>query len=751
VPSAELAREAAARTTARRARLLAVVFFLSGFASLVYQVVWQRLLTVHHGVGAVSITLIVCVYMFGLGLGGWLGGRLASRSTRRVALYLATEFVLGVFGVASLPLLDALGRATAGADLAVAGLAAFAFLALPTTLMGMTLPLVVQIFDDLARNFAVSVGLLYGLNTLGAAFGALAAAYGLVSFGGLDVAVWVAAAINLVLAALIAAVRRAPPAPGPDLPRLPEPATSGLGRVAFALVFATGFLAIGYEIAWVRLVGVLVKASPYAFATVLFVYLLGVALGGFAIRDRLRRGVADARSLFFLLQFALGAASLLLVLAYYHATIHTPLAAVTRLTFAQDVHPPADLFVPGGGSGLAVQLAVLLWPAFFVLVPTILMGAGFPLAAQLAYERRGSEGATVGTLYFFNLAGNVAGGALTGILVLPILGTERTLLAFGLMGLLAGLLVRRAGRPVSRLLRVAGVATTAVVATAFFPGPGDLYRAMHAPGFPPGVRYATHLAEGLDGIVVSFAAWPRLENYINGLGHGVRPPYAFFHESLEAAAHAPRAREVLVVGFGTGGIVEAMQKTDARRIVVVEINRTLLANLRQLPPLLAILEDPRTELVVDDARRYLLRSDERFDLILMDPLRTTTAYSNNLYSREFFELARSRLSPDGVVLVWTDEMQVLPRTVASVFEHVRLWSFFLLASPRPLERSPETWARLLGRFPASERRGIESVEARLVSEQVEPAARGRRAVNRDWRPVSEYYLGLPPPDASGRR
>jgi predicted membrane-bound spermidine synthase len=717
--------------------LLALIFTLSGLASLVYQVVWQRLLTVHYGVGAVSITLIVTVFMFGLGLGGWLGGRLADRVTSRVRLYLACELGLGAFGAASPFLLDLLGRWTAGASYAWTGVLAFVFLAAPTTLMGVTLPLVVKIFHDWSGRFSATVSLLYCLNTLGAALGALLAAYVLISFWGLDGAVYVAAGVNLCLALLILGLRSAPrPPPLPAAAGAPAPET-GWGRAAWALVFASGFLAIGYEIVWFRVIGVLVKDSPYAFATVLSVYLFGVAAGSLWIRPRLAR-VDDPRSLFFFLQFLLGLSTLVGVLVYYQATLHTPFGALTARSFAQELHPPAELL--GGSLPWFERLDVLFWPAFFVLVPTCFMGASFPLVVSLAYRRPGSEGSTVGTLYAWNLLGNLSGGAVTGLLLLPRLGTERVLLGFSLLGVLAVLLVaRRLGRPVPVSWRVAAVLVSWGAALAY-PGPGDLYRAMHVPGFAPRREF---LEEGLSGVVVTRTAGPRLENHINGTGHGGRPLYTFVYEALETRAHAPAARRALLIGFGTGTIAETLLAGGLEEITLVEINETLLANLRKIPVLRTILEDDRLEVVIDDARRFLLRSDERFDLILMDPLLTTTAYSNNIYSREFFELVRDHLDEDGVFFAWTGEFRVIPRTVASVFEHVRLYSIFLLASSRPLERDDRLAAELLGRLSPSARRGVAALDIHPVAEgDLIRAATDLYPLNRDWRPVCEYYLGL---------
>ncbi len=170
--------------------------------------VWQRLLTLHYGVGSISITLIVSVYMFGLGFGALIGGYLAERIRKKVLLYFIVEAALGLFGLGSLSFLDVLGRYTAGTSYTVSLLCLVLFLSLPTLLMGITLPLLTKIFNGVIRDFFHSISLLYFINTLGAAIGALFASYIAITFWGLDGAIYCAVFINILLALAIVALSR---------------------------------------------------------------------------------------------------------------------------------------------------------------------------------------------------------------------------------------------------------------------------------------------------------------------------------------------------------------------------------------------------------------------------------------------------------------------------------------------------------------------------------------------------------------
>jgi len=730
--------------------LLSFVFFASGLASLIYQVAWQRLLTLHYGVGSVSTALIVSVFMAGLGGGALLGGFLAERIRRRILLYFAVQAMTAVFGLASLPFLHLLGRMTAGIGHFGALLSIFAFLCLPTFLMGMTLPLLTKIFNERARNFLGTVSFLYFINTIGAAAGALIASYGIISFIGLDGAIYVAAAIDVVLAALILIARSIPSRGDHAAPPVPCPRASmrSLEWRVLLLASVVGFLAIGYEIVWFRLIGVLVKASPYAFSTVLSIYLLGIALGSFAMNRRVPRLPSGAwRDVFFGLQLAIAIYAAASIAGYYYATKHTFLGVLTRASFGCELHPsfagPSVASLGDFVRDCFLAADVLLWPLFFVLPPAILMGASFPLLSSLALSREDREAQTVGATYFFSILGNVLGGSVTGFLLLPILGTEITLVAFAIAGILlaaTGLACRTARR--SRAFRMAWAAACVAVAIVL-PGRGSLYEAMHT---PPGDGYTLHLEEGVDGTIVTHVRGDSVVNSINGLAHGGRPGHGYLAQAIEAVRHAASLDEVLIIGYGTGSTTEAVLKADGiGRLTIVELSATLLRNLRKIPVFADMLSDPRIDLIVDDGRRYLQRTERRFDLILMDPLRTTTAYSNNLYSLEFFALARAHLKEEGILMTWLDERRVLPKTILSAFGEIRVYRDFCIASPSELRPREAQDRGILASFPRDARDILSRLLGEIDHRGGADYVRERSAswpVNRDWRPVCEYYLGM---------
>ncbi len=732
----------------RPAAVLASVFFCSGFAGLVYQVAWQRLLTLNYGVGAVSTTLIVSAFMLGLGLGSLAGGRLAEHSRNLYFLYAAVEAALAISGFASLPLIPAVGRVTAGASSATSFFCAFALLCVPTFLMGITLPLLTTIFTRTTGDFTYSISRLYFVNSLGAALGAVLTGYLLVPWLGLDGSIYLAAASDFLLAAAILLAGKAGRrVPGPKLSCRPSTdPEAGLGRVAYLLVSITGFVAIGCEIVWYRVIGILVKDSPYAFASILAVYLAGIAFGSRAIYGYLARKPGTSRGeLFFTIQFLVGLSILAIFAGYYYLSRYTPLQWFTRSSFAAELHPSLALLTRRPGllsfTNAFLFFDVFLWPLAFMLVPTLLMGASFPLISSLALTGPGSEGRTVGTTYFFAVLGNVLGGLVTGFELLPRLGTETTLLLFGLTGLLFGLAPRRVdGASVSGRCRMAGTILLCLTAVAVFPRRGDLYFAMHEAPWPDSLA---RLEEGVDAVVVSYQEGEQFRNFINGQGHGYRPGPLFYAEAVEGLTYASSPQNVLVIGFGAGSITQAaLIPSEVRKVTVVELCGSVIKNLRHFPLIDGLLQDRKLRVVIDDGRRFLQRTDERFDVILMDPLRTTSTYSNNLHSREFFALAAKHLTPAGILMVGgVGENCDIPRTLEEEFPHVRAYPSFSLGSMAPLHQNRGRLENILNAFPLEMQAAIwNRTQDALEGPALVKATAGCR-VNTDLRPASEYYLG----------
>lgn len=730
--------------------LLSTVFFCSGMAALFYQLAWQRVLTQYYGVGCTSVTMIVCVYMLGLGLGALIGGALAKKVSNLVGLYFGIELLIAFFGFSSLPILQMLGTSTAGASLPVSFSCMLAFLGIPTLLMGTTLPILTEILMRLNSSFLASVSSLYFFNTLGASTGALIGVFFLITVFGLDGAVYTAAAINTCLAVIIAACIPKSPL---GKPTEPAPIFGGTqaGEWAYLYVFTTGFIAIAYEIVWFRTVEILIKASPYAFGIVLAVYLLGIALGSYGMNKLTSLYPRfNNKSTFLGIQCLI---ALYGVLSYglFFQLADGPLKGVIETSFRTELHPSFDAikFSKITFAEAFAYLDFLIWPSIFMLVPTMLMGASFPLISELARSKSRADGETLGRVYFWNVMGNVAGAIGAGFVLLQRLGTASTVLfLFCLAMPFAFLLFRQLEKKSAKATLLAATLGLTAWCVMAFPSSEDFIKAAHVRPTP---NSETFVQEGTDCVVVTYRDGQNIWHYLNGLAHGGRPSNdpEFTQRAVEAMTYAKSNAQILIIGYGTGAIAEGVLKSpEVKKLTIVELNHSAIANLRKLPALKSVIRDPRVELVIDDGRRFLNRMKSKYDVVLMDPLRSKTAYSTNIYSTEFFALVRKHLNPGGALMVWQDNLDVLPRTVASAFNHTRLYKWFCLGSDDFLVPNLSRQHQLRSAFPQEFQTAMKNSDSYIGDENKIRQITQGYPINRDLKPHCEYYISL---DALRRR
>src|SRR6266481_4816400 len=457
----------------RPALTYGLLFFLSGATGLIYELLWVRVLYQSFGSTIQSVTTVVAAYMGGLGLGAWLFGRRVDRTPRPAVLYGWLEIAIGIFGILS-PLVLGLAHwiyiGTAGA-LALGGTASVALrfglaalvLLIPTTLMGGTLPVLTRALTGEDRGLLKpSLGRLYGLNTLGAMTGTALAGFFLIEFVGVKFSLWATDAINLAIG--IVAIKLGQERSPPVNEQIATSPSDQLRRLALVLLGVTAFAALLDEIAWTRVLVMIVGGSTYAFTLILLVFLLGIGLGSMIVARR-SAPRADTAATAALAQgvTGLGAAALFVFFsvlpAYIIAVFQIPgLSAASRLIL------------------MAVAVGAV------VLIPAIGMGMTFPLLTDLTARDRTARGADVGAAYALNTIGSILGAVLTGFVLVVALGTQATL-RVGLVvnGLAALALAWLAARGVAegsaedrrlrvRVLSASGLGTLALVAAVAAPG-----------------------------------------------------------------------------------------------------------------------------------------------------------------------------------------------------------------------------------------------------------------------------------------
>ena len=711
------------------ARAYSLLFFLSGATGLVYELLWVRVLYQSFGSTIQSVTTVVAAYMGGLGLGAWLFGRRADRHAKPAALYGWLEIAIGGFGLVS-PLVLALahrvyvgtaGALTLGSGASVAlrfGLAALVLL-IPTTLMGGTLPALTKGFMGAERDrLQPSLGRLYALNTLGAVVGTALAGFVLVERVGIQGSLIGTAAVNLALGAAALALAQ-PLEPGPAAPPGRAPAPDTLRRLALVLLALTAFASLLDEIAWTRVLVMVVGGSTYAFTLVLLMFLLGIGLGSAVVAGRRTARpttAADAA----VAQGITGAGAALL-LGFFGAL---PLYILAVLQ-----HP---------GFGTTARLALLgVAVGAVVLIPAIGMGLSFPLLADLAAPRDAARGADVGAAYALNTLGSIAGAVLTGFVLVVALGTETTL-RIGLVvnGVVALVLAIYAARGVAegsaehRALQsrvLVGGLLGSVALGAAFTAPGwstrliDLgptiygrqpmdaagrrafltHRGTRQLAFREGWNATVSVWEGLSGRTL------RLNGKVDASDHGDMNTQIML--GLAPAAARPEPASALVIGFGSGVTTRVLSQVPGmRRVRVVEIEPAVLAMSGLFQGVNdSVLARRTVEAVVDDARSALQLHDDRFDVIVSEPSNPWVAGVATLYTPEFFRIVRSRLAEDGVYCQWVQVYQLpLPvvasvvRNLRAVFPHVEVWfssslDLMVLGSGRPIRYDRAWLARLL--------------------------------------------------------
>ncbi|MES2710760.1 MAG: fused MFS/spermidine synthase [Pseudomonadota bacterium] len=669
---------------------LAVAFFCSGFAALLCQIVWQRMLGIFAGSDTVSAALVVGAFLAGLGLGSILGAKIADRLSPRHALL---GFVIAETGVAGFALLsklflyDWLATDLAGLVDAPGAIFAlcFAGLALPTTLMGASLPLLSRAVASSLDEVAARVSRLYGLNTLGAGLGALLGGWLLVGHLGFVGALVLAATLDvgaaLLALSLLPAMDRTTPARAAPAKQV-EP-YGGL-PLWCVLVFLSGYVIVALEIVWVRLIGQVGQYHAYLFPTVLGIFLLADGLG-IEIASRILKRVRDPRPAFFITQAAgfVLAAALILALWWW-----LPMAGMMTVDSSRLRGEPLVMMV--------LLTLVVVGP------PSLLIGMTFPFVQRAVQQDLAAVGARVGWVQLANIAGNAAGSVGTGLVSLHVLGTAGTLRMLAALSLLLTLgWLWRGGWRRPAELALAGGCALALIA---LPGNAAFWSRLHREA--PGHRVAW--SEDRSGVVFfrdeqRTPGQPHGPFFIQGFSQGRMPflPVHLFMGSLGPLLH-PSPQRVLVIGVGSGGTPWAAGILPESQVRAIELVGPVLEALgevaRHYPrgPIAQMFADPRWTLEYGDGRRTLAREDALYDVIQADAILPEGSHSGLLYSEEFLEQVRRRLAPGGLYVQWAPTLRVV-ETFTAVFPHALLLlpGNVLVGSDRPIAFAPEALAARL--------------------------------------------------------
>lgn len=719
--------------------LLSLIFVVSGASALIYEVVWTRQLTTVFGATIYAVSTVLTAFMGGLALGSWLIGKRADLMRRPLFVFgvlelaIAASALLFPYALRLFEPLVGLVYAPGGEvrfylfslmRFVIAGL----LLAVPTTLMGATLPVMSRALARDFRNLGRVVGGLYALNTLGAVIGVFVSGFVLLELLGVWRTTVVAAAgdaaVGLIAIAISRTLKPMPVHPAQETPakvELPVPGTPVYTRRTINAVlvgyFLVGFAALGYQVAWTRALIFsfdTLKATTYTFAGMLTIFLLGLAIGS-ALMHRVVDRLRNPLWVFSLLQLLLGASG-----------------ALTVLLIPAD--PPEFLVLPEFAASDPGTLLywnavgnVLIKTALAIGVPTLLMGAMFPVAARLVSMSVDRVGRDIGRVYAVNTGGAILGSFAGGFIFAPLLGlTVSILVLSAILVLFAAFLVgmntelaqgRRA--VFAGAVAVAGLLLVGRVGIAAT----DLRYQMLALG-----ERSVFYEEGplaTVSVIEDSKGWRTI--YVDNVGVAGTDPV--LQTDQKTLAHVPmlllggEAENILTVGFGSGGASYSYTLyPEVQNIHAIEITTTVpkaaphltAANhgivyprhivreaREQLPPGGRIAGsrhpieaytheaapglytfDPRYRIIIDDARAYLRFTDTLYDVIATDCTDLRYKTNANLYDLEYFRLCRDRITDDGMVVVWmplaglSDEaFRIVTRTFREVFPKMTVWYF----------------------------------------------------------------------------
>ena len=647
--------------------VLLICLFLSGALSLVYELIWIRDLGLVFGTTVVAMTSVLAVFFGGLALGNRLFGQMTGRLQNPIRIYALLELCIGIFAA----LFPFIGEAAAyvykllypGIGNAIVihtalRIALFAaVLILPATLMGGTLPLLSQYCIRTYGTIGRLSGLLYSVNTFGAVTGVFICGFLSIRLFGVQATNYGAAIMNILIALTAFLYARAYPLPPATTqatapPSAAEPSRasfSTVSRLMLAALFLSGFAALGYEIVWTRYLSLPLSNTRYTYSIILAVFLLGTAIGGIAY-SRFAYRIKNGVRFFGLCQLAVAFCSIFLV----------PLIFIVAAAI------PYRL--------LAFEFVLC---AALMLLPTMFMGAAFPVAIEILSKDIRSIGASAGKCYAVNTLGCIIGSLITGFLLLPLLGIAVSLKVLLAMNIMTGIACLILDIPENRVrnLAAAGVMIClALLGLAFLTVkiPEDFLARLKSPQ-----EKIVRVCEGLENTVWetenTFNMQRSLWTNRTVLGRTLAvEPYEVCPQVIAGhipmLMHAGHPECICGICLGTGQTFGSILSYDICSLDVVEISKKVvrLAGTDFTSFNRNLLEDSRVRVRVEDGRNFIRFSSGTFDLITLEPPPPEEAGIVNLYSREFYRGCRARLNADGMLSQWLPLYNVTPEVTKRI-------------------------------------------------------------------------------------
>lgn len=646
---------------------LYMLFFLSGFAALIYQVVWQRVLFKFFGVNIETVTVIVSIFLFGLGVGALIGGFLSRKYPQYLPhLFSACEAIIGIFGLFSLSLFEQIYSSTLHSSPLLILLIIYAILLIPTICMGATLPILVEYFHKTIKKVGSTVSFLYFINTIGSALASFFTVKVLFIYTSMSFAVFFASICNLIVSTfgLIFIFKNNPKFNiNEENDNKPLLHINGLFIFMLFISFLTGYIAMSQEILWIRLVGYMTGGKADVFGMLVGSVLVGIALGSL-VASWICKRLNDKKII-----FALAWIILLATILYF-------------------------ISIPVFGQ-LATKIQSLKTSTVIYLVAgliSLLMGINFPVITHFAVKSGVGVGNQVSWIYFANIIGSTLGPIVTGFILLDILSFEKntlflTILSFALSFTLWIFSIEKFS--LIKTYQPIIFIGTIIVLLNFHKLYYHLFEKMQYQEWYWG-QPLKHIIQNRHGIISTIEEKEGDDVVIGGGLYDGRFNYTLSHNrnmidrAYAIAGLKPDADTILEIGLSSGSWTNVLTfYKNLKSLDVVEINPGYIHLIKQYPSHIGILSNPKVKIHINDGRRWLSRTNKKFDFILMNTTYHWRSQINNLVSKEFLELCKQHLLPGGVMYFNTTGSEDIVYTTAHVFKYITRYSNFVACSDSP--------------------------------------------------------------------
>lgn len=680
--------------------ILSLSFLLSGISGLIYEVLWAKYLSLIFGNTTYAHTLVLSTFMGGLALGSFLLGKLSDRSKDRLAFYMWVQICIALFCILT-PNLFAFSKnfylaAAKNLSLNPTGIIITKFIIgiliilPPTILMGGTLPILSKFMTQSFSERGKTIAYLYYINSLGAVLGTLLAGFYLIYFFGLETTVTIAAVINLAAGVLVYILRgNKEECVTQETADSNEEGIYPEKIIAFSLfaIFLSGFVAMLYEIAWIRMLSIILGSSTYSFSLMLAAFISGITIGSFLISRLMPKDTQTFLYFGFCEIFI--AVSLILTIPFYEKLPFL----FFKLSGIFSRKPETFLF----------YVSIKFFISFLVMLPpTIFLGMTLPLVSKIVSDRLESLGEKVGGVFGYNMIGNILGALISGLVLIPFLGLKLALEFGVIINLALGITVLLMDKMRLVKHKMAFICICCLVFLGykvFIPDwnkayfTTEVFRYRQIPkneagfsGFSRMVKDRDILfyKDGLDATVsvVKFNE-NSLSLFVNGKSdastYGDMPTQILLAQV--PLLLKPQAKDVLVVGLGSGVTCGSALLHPLDNLDVVEISSTVVqANSYFSRFNYNPLQNKRLHLFVEDAKTFLQRMDKKYDVIISEPSNPWMTGIGSLFSKEFFNECIRHLNESGLMVQWvqTYEMddetfKIIVRTFSSVFPEINIW------------------------------------------------------------------------------